>query len=465
MMGAAAALLPTTFSAVILIGGVFAFSALIAPLTGLIILLALAPLRTLIATESTFNFPLDVGQIALLGFISVWTLQRAVRRDLRLHRSPVLIAALIFTAIAGATVINAFSVSAWLNEWLKWAQIALLIVICLDLKRWQWLVFALVTAGAANAVIGVYQYFGGSGALHLLIDGVHFRAFGTFGQPNPFGGFMGLIAPLAAMSALGAVYQLWSVWRSHRKIAAEHMFTAAFYGAAALLIVAALIMSWSRGAWLGLAVSFTVMLFALPRRVWIGLAFFAVAVLAVGGLWLTGRLPASVVSRIESATLEILSASDVRGVNITPENYANVERLAHWQAAVNMATDYPWLGVGFGNYEIAYPRYNLISWQLALGHAHNYYLNVLAEAGIIGLIGYVGFWMIVLMVAWRARRHPDLTARLSAIGLLGSFMYLSVHSLTDNLYVNNLFLHVGVLLGILALLDRQTWSRFRLRTA
>jgi O-antigen ligase len=146
-------------------------------------------------------------------------------------------------------------------------------------------------------------------------------------------------------------------------------------------------------------------------------------------------------------------------VDITPENYANVERLAHWQAAYNMAQANPWLGVGFGNYEIAYPSYNLINWNLALGHAHNYYLNVFAEAGMIGLAAYAVLWLIVMVLTWRARRHPDPLARLIVVGLFGTWVYLAVHSLTDNLYVNNLFLHLGVLLGVLAVLGRIQCTR------
>ena len=114
----------------------------------------------------------------------------------------------------------------------------------------------------------------------------------------------------------------------------------------------------------------------------------------------------------------------------------------------------PWLGVGFGNYEIAYPQYDLLNWPLAQGHAHNYYLNVFAEAGIIGLVAYVTMWLTVIVITWRARRHPDPLARFIVVGLFGTWTYLAVHSLTDNLYVNNLFLHLGVMLGILAVLHR-----------
>ena len=73
-------------------------------------------------------------------------------------------------------------------------------------------------------------------------------------------------------------------------------------------------------------------------------------------------------------------------------------------------------------------------------------------------------WIVVIFVSWRARQHPNVVARLTAAGLLGAWVYLTVHSLTDNLFVNNLFLHIGVMLGILAVLYYETWNGLRLRT-
>ena len=58
----------------------------------------------------------------------------------------------------GITAFNALSMGAWLTEWLKWVSMLLLIAICLDLGTWEWLVFALVLSGVANALIGIYEY-------------------------------------------------------------------------------------------------------------------------------------------------------------------------------------------------------------------------------------------------------------------------------------------------------------------
>ena len=90
---------------------------------------------------------------------------------------------------------------------------------------------------------------------------------------------------------------------------------------------------------------------------------------------------------------DFATVTDIRGVNITSENFAMVERLAHWQAAESMAQAQPWLGVGIGNYAVAYPKFALLNWPVALGHAHMIYLNVLAETGVAG-------WPDILSCGW-----------------------------------------------------------------
>lgn len=466
--GLLAATQPTSVAATLFAVAALALLAAVTPLAALAAMLALAPLRTLISTEASFPLPLDIGQLSLALFVFVWGLAQFARetRRLRLRWSPVYLPLLLFVAAGGLSAFSALSMGTWLNDWLKWIQMLVLVAITLTLardRRWEWLLFSLTMAAVANGVIGIYEFFGGSGALVLLVNGRYFRAFGTFGQPNPFGGFMGLVAPLALMATLGYAARAWAIRRAGRLPSLKDTLPIAFYAASSAILIVALFMSWSRGAWLGLGAAVLVMAFALPRRVSRSIALVLIVALIVGALFLTGRLPASVVARVTSATEELFAISDVRGVDITTANYAVMERLAHWQAAVNMATDHPWLGVGLGNYEVAYPDYRLINWKFPLGHAHNYYLNVLAETGIIGLFAYTVTWIALFGLTWRVRRHPDTLARLTAIGLLGTWTYLSVHSLTDDLYVNNLFLHLGVMMGLLAALYVQTWNHHPLR--
>lgn len=75
---------------------------------------------------------------------------------------------------------------------------------------------------------------------------------------------------------------------------------------------------------------------------------------------------------------------------------------------------------------------------------------------MIGLIAYVTFSVGILWLLWRLRQSNQALNRALGVGLLGSWVYLAVHSLLDNLYVNNVFIHLGVMLGILATLHDRT---------
>jgi putative inorganic carbon (HCO3(-)) transporter len=462
---AAGVIASQSWSVGILFGIIWAALLAITPLTAFFALLVLAPMRTLIETESPVRLPLEIGQITVLVLAGAWLIFRITRQKplLNFTWSPIYIPLAGFLIAVSATAFSALSMSAWLNEWLKWVMITALVVLVLDFRHWEWLVGGLILAAAGNALVGVYIFLGGSGALHLLINERFFRAFGTFGQPNPFGGFMGLIAPLAVAATLGQLWQLWQNYRQNRNLSGQQVLITSGYAFAAGLICLGVIISWSRGAWLGFGLSMLVFVIAIPRRWWQSILILVIVISVVGLLWASGRLPATIVDRINSATAEIFAFNDVRGVDTTPENFAVVERLAHWQAALDMARSNWWLGVGFGNYEIAYEDYRLIGWKISLGHAHNYYLNVLAETGIIGLSAYLTLWSGIFWLTLRARNHPDMSARLIAVGLLGTWTYLAIHSLTDNLYVNNLFLHLGIMLGITALLYNQTYRHSKIR--
>lgn len=462
-IGVTIATQPPPMVMVMLTAAAFMILAAITPLAALVVLLILAPLRTLIATEARLQLPLDVGQLTLIALLGVWLMYRIVRKQplLSFKWSPIYMPLTIFLICIAPGAFIAASTGAWFNEWLKWIQIVILVTFCLNMAaghQWQWLVFGLAVAGAANALIGIYEYFGGSGALHLVINERYFRAFGTFGQPNPFGGFMGLLAPLVLMTAFGYGLRLWSAWRARRVMMTALVSVLLFYTAAGALITAGIYLSWSRGAWLGFICALAVMAFALPRKIWQGVTLIAIAAGFALLLLFSGRLSVSLVARFTTAE-EYSIFDDMRGVDITPANYAVVERLAHWQAALNMARENPYFGVGMGNYEVVYDGYRLLNWIFPLGHAHNYYLNIFAEAGIIGLLAYIVVWVWVVWMSWQTRQHPDCLARCVAVGLLGTWTYLTVHSVTDNLYVNNLFLHIGVMLGILAVLHRQIHQR------
>jgi O-antigen ligase len=395
--------------------------------------------------------PSDLGQLFLLLALAGWLARGLLRRQVALPRVPLVLPLAAFVLISLASLIGAPAPVEGLKEVLKWVEIGLVLYLVQSgaaRGRAAWLVAALLLAGAVQAALGYWQYeVRGIGPSHFAILGGHYRAYGTFEQPNPFGGFLGLIWPLAAGLAATS---LLAFWRTRRR---EHLALAAVFGGLAGLLLVGLYVSFSRGAWLGAAAAALAVAIALPRRRWLGLGLVAAGLVAFGGLLSAGLLPAGITERLADAG-DFAVVSDVRGATITVDNFAVIERLAHWQAAVAMATDHPWLGVGLGNYGAAYPQYALLNWPNPLGHAHMIYLNLLAETGALGLAAYLVLWLSVFALTMRAAARTDGLARGLAVGLLGAWAHLSVHQIVDNLYVNNNHLLLAVLLGLLIVLVR-----------
>jgi O-antigen ligase len=207
-------------------------------------------------------------------------------------------------------------------------------------------------------------------------------------------------------------------------------------------------MSWSRGAWLGFSAAMVVVSLMWSRRTAFVSSSVILRVALVGLLGGSRLVPASVTQRLTSF-VPFIGVRDVRAVEITDENYASVERLAHWESALDMWRDHPWVGVGFGNYQTVYGAYALPKWPMALGHAHNYYLNVAAETGLLGIAAYLILIGSASWQMWRnIRRTKDALAKALVLGALGLLVHSSVHNLVDNLWVHNMYIQFAIVLGL-----------------
>jgi len=475
LAGLLLAWLPTTTAAWLLLITLCLLLTLRRPLFGLGVTLLVAPIAALERVIGT-GLPVDSGQLFLFFTLAVWLAQGLARRDIRLRFSPVVPPLLLFVIVAALSLPGAMSPSLGLRELLKWGEMVLLIWLVLDLaavkpqtelngtaRRFS-LVYLLASmlliAALLQALVGIWQFgLRGHGPEHFEILGRFYRAYGTFEQPNPFGGYMALNAALI----LGILYGLLA--HALRKPAVADVHWPSAVGRlwsfllrpssfvlllTAVAVSLAVLLSWSRGAWLGFGAALVTLLFFAPRKRWQGGLLLGLAL--AGGLlaWQLNLIPGTVSGRLASFQ-DDFRLGDVRGVPIHDANYAVLERLAHWQAAVRMAEANPWLGVGFGNYEPAYPDYALMNWPYALGHAHNYYLNLLAEVGIIGFIAYLFLWTSIVWQTIRLLNRTPWPVRGIPLGLLAAWAALSVHHLVDKLYVNNIYIHLGVMLALLSL--------------
>jgi O-antigen ligase/tetratricopeptide (TPR) repeat protein len=212
----------------------------------------------------------------------------------------------------------------------------------------------------------------------------------------------------------------------------------------ALGLVVTLLLTQSRGAYLGLAAVVGVSLLLwllhdntrrqfpvvlrplLDPRMLIGGGVLA-GVFFVGGIcWLVVNRPGNDIARVDL-----------------------------WTAAIQMTYDHPLLGVGphqFGAVRLEYPHYEYSPSYLPLLHAHNVYLNSLAEGGVITfscLAGLVFIFGHIWLNAWR-RADPALRLRLE--GVLAALVGFGVHNLVDS------FIQTQLVLPVLILVAYTVWA-------
>jgi O-antigen ligase len=124
-------------------------------------------------------------------------------------------------------------------------------------------------------------------------------------------------------------------------------------------------------------------------------------------------------------------------------------RIEVWRAALLVFSNHPFIGIGWMNFAELLP--SVIDWRYGLGmHAHDIYLSILAETGLIGFILF--FAPIVIVLRGSARRSRSNIGALA--GLLGITVFL-VHGVVDAMFYGpQAMLAFGVALGLASRADK-----------
>jgi protein involved in polysaccharide export with SLBB domain/O-antigen ligase len=292
---------------------------------------------------------------------------------------------------------------------------------------------ALVFYGLAVAIFALIQHFTWSGRFYWVRPTLVTSAFGPFANHNHFAGYMELLIPLPIAMILAR-----SVSREMRVL----------YGFAAAIMGLAVVVSLSRGGIISLAAMMMFILLVSLRQAGLrrqsgqrrgfatesskqGLAhgFLSIAsrvvvvaslilVIGAGVLWI-GADP--LIQRVRQGL-------PVQG---SPQESFSTSRGWVWRDTMTMIRANPVLGVGLGAYVTAFNLYTKSDGYLRVPQAHNDYLQIVADCGIVG--GLIAFWFIVVVfrTVWRGlkARDPMLSglALASGAGIFG----ILVHSLFD----------------------------------
>ena len=454
--GLAVGLVPPLVGAALVAGSVLLLIGVVHPRLPLYLLGLAAPLASVrelsVGGIGVSPTELLVG-LALVSF----GLALLSRRERESHFSGWEAPAALFVGVVLLSTTWATSPSAAAKELLRWVELGsafgLVVALLRTERQIRTLITVLLLGGLAEGLLGFVQFGLQIGPPSFQI-GRFLRAYGTFGQPNPYGGYLGMVLPLALAVAWTYLFD-WirtAPWRDRLQMTATSLRPLAwplFAGLAFLVTAGGLGASLSRGAWLGTVVGLGALMMAAGRRTMVAVlvGLFVATLVALLGAF--DVLPAAAAERIGQIG-EYFGVFDVRTVVLSSDNWAIVERMAHWQTAWEMWLDHPWFGIGAGQYPILYEDYQMPGWPDPLGHAHNIYLNVAAEMGAVGLAAYllmVGSW---IALALRTLRLPGKLPRAIGLGVLGAVVMAATHNLFDNLYVAGMNVHVGLLVGLCA---------------
>ncbi|MGB3491548.1 MAG: IctB family putative bicarbonate transporter [Elainellaceae cyanobacterium] len=308
-----------------------------------------------------------------------------------------------------------------------WIKLTLYLLLFVMLARslrsplWRSVLIALYLHVATFvSIFGLRQWFFGADALATWVDADSSlagttRVYSYLGNPNLLGAYL---IPAAIFSA--AAFLTW------KSIPAK--------GLAVLMGIvnsACLVLTFSRGAWIGFVVAGFVFLLLLVS--WVSPLLPSV--------WKVWALPTVVGGTAAVLSLAVLAVAPLRArvssIFAGREDSSNNFRINVWGAVMDMIRDRPVLGIGPGNdaFNKIYPFYQEPGYT-ALS-AYSVYLEIAVETGFIGLTCFAVLMIVTFWQAWKAlnklrqKRDPEALWLMGAIAIMVGML---AHGMVDTVW-------------------------------
>ena len=261
-----------------------------------------------------------------------------------------------------------------------------------------------VLMGVAVSLYGLYQYAYSQNYISVWTDTTlfttfDFRVYSTFANPNVLGEYFLLVLPLSAALVLTA-----KSWKGR-----------VFWLGCGGVTMLCLLLTYSRGCYLGILFAIALFLVLLDRRF---------ILLGIVGLFLAPMvLPASIMERF----LSIGNMAD------TSTSY----RWNIYMSSLAMLKDYWFSGVGPGieAFKQVYPAYAYD--EAVAQHAHNLFLQLTSDIGIFGTLAFclaiLSFYRSAFTALWGEKDFETRVFIITGVSAISGFM---VQSMTDHTFYN-----------------------------
>lgn len=389
----------------------------------LVILIILLPLQ--FALNIGENFDLVTTRILIPVIFLFWIARSLARREIWIPNRAEMWLVISFLFLSTLSLVLGRDANAGVRKLIFLLSIFPVFFVAADIfreEKWrQRGVIAVMVSGSVAAVIALAQfslpYFVGVAKAVRVWEGfapyflgksfgelvaansswlvniggeTRMRAFGFFPDPHNFAFF----ANLCLFSGLGYFSC------KNGKYSSKFLISA---GVAA--VFGAVILSFSRGAYLGLIA---------------GLLFFAVIYLKRAEILGKAAIITCLVLVIAfSFNSKVISQRFMSSFNL--KEGSNAERYKNWAQAAQTIRDYPLGGVGLGNYARSVdPR----AGERSSIYAHNLFLDIAAETGVLNVV------VFLLLIFFSVRRNV-LIGDMPGLGIAAGLVGFSVHSIFD----------------------------------
>lgn len=284
----------------------------------------------------------------------------------------------------------------------------------------SWIILLFLLVSLLVSVYGMRQWFFGAEALATWVDPTSnaaklTRVYSYLGNPNLLAGYL---EPAVALS-MAAIFA-WQRWLP--KALALTMF---------VVNSACLVLTFSRGGWIGFIVSLFVFLVLLVY-------WYSVRLPAQWRPWAMPVLLGGSAGVLLLAVLFVEPVRDrVSSLFVGRNDSSNNFRMNVWASVIEMIKDRPVLGIGPGNnaFNKIYPQYMRARYS-ALS-AYSIFLEVAVETGLIGLTCFL--WLLIVTFNQGVQQLRRLRALTNSEGfwLMGAIAAMAgmiAHNLFDTVW-------------------------------
>jgi putative inorganic carbon (hco3(-)) transporter len=209
------------------------------------------------------------------------------------------------------------------------------------------------------------------------------------------------------------------------------------FSALLLLFTVAIVLSYTRAAWISLAGALGVFIV-----MWFRIRFTTVMALGLGALAVLALSWSTIVMELEKNRQDSSAefTEHLQSVTNISTDASNLERLNRWGSAWRMFKERPAMGWGPGTYAFQYAPFQLASEKTIIstnagdaGNAHSEYIGPLSEMGLFGMlsfllvVGCIIYYAVRLYVRIEDREH-----RLYMVCMFLGLVTYMMHGMLNN---------------------------------